>query len=169
MALCAGSCLLGPLGFLGNMVGQEAGSTPLARVEPARSGDFKFTRVNKLSLKVSSPSCARGHNVTMLTSTTHVFGSCSGWSWLRISAIAKDFLGISRVSSSGVETVVVPQSLCSSTIPVDPYLWDTPDSIQGLSITGHAIHECYASFRDIPSVARSMSADFDDDQLVGHK
>ena len=104
--------------FSGNPVGQEAGSTPLGRVEPARGGDFKFTRVNKLSLKVSSSSSARGHNVTMLTSTTHVFGPCCGWSWLHISAIAKDFLGISRVSSRGVETVVVPQSLCSSRIQV---------------------------------------------------
>ena len=43
----------------------------------------------------------------MLTFTTHPFGPCSGWSWLRISAIAKGFMGISRVSSSGVETVVV--------------------------------------------------------------
>ena len=127
------------MGFLDSPVGQEAGSTPLARVEPARSGDFKFTRVNKLSLKVSSSSSARGQNVTMLRSTTHVFGPYSGWSWLRISAIAKDFLEISRVSSSGVETGVVPQSLFSSTISTYLRLLDTPDIIQGLSITGHAI------------------------------
>ena len=68
------------MGFLGSPVGQEAGSTPLARVEPARSGDFKFTRVNKLSLKVSSSSSARRQNVTMLRSTTHFFGLCCGWS-----------------------------------------------------------------------------------------
>ena len=86
----------------------------------------------------------------------------------RIIAIAKDILEISHDSSSGVETVVVPQSLCSAALPTDLYLWDRPDGIQGIGITGHAIHECYVSVRDIQRLARSVSAVFDDTQFVRH-
>ena len=51
----------------------------------------------------------RGESATMLTSTAQVFFSLrSGCSWLPIFAIAKDFLGVSRVSTSVVETLDVP-------------------------------------------------------------
>ena len=110
----------------------------------------------------------RGESVSMLTSTAQVFSLCSVWSWLRIFAIAKDVLGVSRVSSNSVETVDVPQSLCSATTSTDPYLRDRLDRIAGLSITGHATHECYVSLCAIVMLARSASAVFDDNHCVRH-
>ena len=99
----------------------------------------------------------------MLTSTAQVFSLRSGWSWLRVFAIAKEFLGVPRVSSSNVETVDVPQSLCFASKSTDPYRKDRLDRIAGLLITGHAISRCA-----IARLARSVSAVLDDNQFVRH-
>ena len=94
----------------------------------------------------------------MLTSTAQVFSLRSGWSWLRVFAIAKEFLGVSRVSSSNVETVDVPQSLCFAAKSTDPYLRDRLDRIAGLAISRCAILK----------LARSVSAVLDDNQFGRH-